>query len=324
MPIGRSQAVIASPANAVATVPDIERVEPQLRELMGLAAYAAALPSWSRSIRATQSGQYLSTLRGRGMEYDESRAYQPGDDIRLLDWRVTARTDKPHTKLFREERERPVFLCVDYRRGMFFATRGVFKAVQAARAASVLAWRAQQNGDRIGGLVFADSEHHELPPRRGKTAAIQWVKLLCEQASKVRTAATADGIDRTLADTMTRLRRVAKPGSLIFLVSDFRAFNDHCKAELVRLAGHTDIALIAIHDPLEARLPALDEAASVSDGHRTVRLAGITTRQRAHYAEQFTRRIEGVRQHCRDHRLLFTTIDTTADPIAALVKLLGG
>ena len=82
-------------------MPDIERVEPQLRELMSLAAYAAALPSWSRSIRATQSGQYLSTLRGRGMEYDESRPYQPGDDVRLLDWRVTARTGKPHTKLFR-------------------------------------------------------------------------------------------------------------------------------------------------------------------------------------------------------------------------------
>ncbi|MEQ8659878.1 MAG: DUF58 domain-containing protein, partial [Gammaproteobacteria bacterium] len=100
--------------------------------MVALAGQARALPGFARPLRARHSGQYLSRLRGRGMEYDESRPYQPGDDIRQIDWRVTARTGRPHTKLFREERERPVFLCVDYRHGMFFATQGVFKSVQAA------------------------------------------------------------------------------------------------------------------------------------------------------------------------------------------------
>ena len=305
-------------------VTGIERVEPQLRDLMGLAAYAPALPTWSRSIRAPQSGRHLSTLRGRGMEYDESRPYQPGDDIRHLDWRVTARTGKPHTKLFREERERPVFLCVDYRSSMFFATRGVFKAVQAARAASILAWRAQQNGDRVGGLVFSDHDHHEQPPRRGKWAAIQWLKLLADEAPQYRLASAANRQDRSLADAMTRLRRIARPGSLIFILSDFRAFNDACKTELVRLTGHTDMAFIAIHDAMEAEFPDAIDRAAISDDRRTIRLADISATQRAGYAQQFTQRMDVVKQYCSDHRLLYTTLETSSDPITTLVKLLGG
>ena len=291
---------------------------------MELAAYAPALPSWSRSVRATQSGRYLSTLRGRGMEYDESRPYQPGDDIRHLDWRVTARTGKPHTKLFREERERPVFLCVDYRSSMFFATRGVFKAVQAARAASILAWRAQQIGDRVGGLVFSDLDHHEQPPRRGKRATIQWLKLLADEAPQYRLASAGDRQDRSLADAMTRLRRIARPGSLVFILSDFRTFNDECKTELVRLTGHTDMALIAVHDAMEAEFPDAIGAAAISDDRRTLRLADISATQRARYAQQFTRRMDVVKEYCRDHRLLYTTLETSADPITTLVKLLGG
>ena len=97
-----------------------------------------ALPSVR--IKAKQTGTYLSQYKGRGMEFEEHRPYQPGDDIRNIDWRVTARTGIPHTKVYREERERPVLFCVDYRRPMFFATRGVFKSVMAAKAAALLAW----------------------------------------------------------------------------------------------------------------------------------------------------------------------------------------
>ena len=114
------------------------------------------------------------------MEYDESRLYQPGDDIRNIDWRVTARTGKPHTKLFREERERPVHVWVDLRAPMFFATRGKYKAVRAAELASLFAWTACQQGDRIGGIVFSDNSHHELKPQRGKSAVLRLIKFMVE------------------------------------------------------------------------------------------------------------------------------------------------
>lgn len=303
----------------------LERVEPQLRDLLALAGAAGALPSWTRAIRARSSGPFLSRLRGRGMEYDESRPYLPGDDIRQLDWRVTARTGRPHTKMFREERERPVLICVDYRRAMFFATRGVFKAVQAARAASLLAWHAQQNGDRVGTLVFADQEHHELPPRRGRTATMQCLKLLVSQGAAQRAASLAPaGAARPLADTLQRLARVAKPGTLVLVLSDFRGFDAEAQAALVQLGLHVDVGLIAIHDPLEASFPEFNESASLADGERSLRLAGIGRAQRDSYAAQFGARLAAVRQVCRERRMLFTSMDTAADPAAALVKLFGG
>ena len=314
-------AAAADPSAAPAA---LGRVEPQLRELVALAALAGALPAWSRLIRARNAGQLLSTLRGRGMEYDESRPYQPGDDIRHLDWRVTARTGRPHTKLFREERERPVLICVDYRRAMFFATRGAFKAVQAARAASVLAWRAQQNGDRVGGLIFADDGFHELQPRRGKTATLQWLKLLAEQAPRQRATSAAAGGGRSLHDALTRLQRVTKPGSLVFLVSDFRGFDADTSATLAQLGQHADIGLIAIHDPLEANFPEFDGSATLADGKRTLRLAAIGSRERASYAAQFGARLDAVRKLSRERRMLFTQLETTGDAVAALIKMFGG
>ncbi len=310
-------------ASAPAT--GLERVEPQMRELLALAGAAGSLPPWTRVIRARASGPFLSRLRGRGMEYDESRPYLPGDDIRQLDWRVTARTGKPHTKMFREERERPVLISVDYRRAMFFATRGVFKAVQAARAASLLAWHAQQNGDRVGALVFADQEHHELPPRRGRTATMQCLKLLVAQGALQRAASRAPaGPARPLADSLKRVARVAKHGTLVLMVSDFRGFDAEAEAALVQLGLHVDVGLIAIHDPLEASFPEFNESASIADGERSLRLAGIGRAQRDSYAAQFGARIAAVRQVCRERRMLFTSMDTTADPTAALVKLFGG
>lgn len=303
----------------------LERVEPQLRELLALAGPATALPHWTRSIRARASGPFLSRLRGRGMEYDESRPYLPGDDIRQLDWRVTARTGQPHTKLFREELERPVLLCVDYRRAMFFATRGVFKAVQAARVASLLAWRAQQNGDRVGGLLFADQMHHELPPRRGSTATMQLLKLLVTQAPIQRAASALHAPGTApLTDALRRAARVAKPGTLVFVISDFRGLDEAASTALAQLSLHADVGLVAIHDPLEALFPQFDGVAGLVDGQRSLRLAGVSAVERDSYAAQFSARLATLRQICRERRLLFTSMDTTAEPTTALIKLFGG
>ena len=315
---------IAAPIGP-AKIAGLERVEPQLRELQALAGPATALPHWTRSIRARASGPFLSRLRGRGMEYDESRPYLPGDDIRQLDWRVTARTGQPHTKLFREELERPVLLCVDYRRAMFFATRGVFKAVQAARVASLLAWRAQQNGDRVGVLLFADQMHHELPPRRGQTGTMQLLKLLVTQAPLQRAATPTEATSATpLADALKRAARVAKPGTLVFVISDFRGLDEAASVALAQLSLHADVGLVAIHDPLEALFPEFDGVAGLVDGRRSLRLAGVSTAERDSYAAQFSTRLAALRQLCRERRMLFTSMETTADPTTSLIKLFGG
>ena len=116
-------------------------------------------------ISGTIGGPYLTKLKGRGMEFAEARPYQPGDDVRHIDWRVTARTVRTHTKLYREERERPVMLVLDQCRQMFFGSRKRLKSVQAARIAALMGWRALLRGDRVGAILFSEKLHYEIRPR---------------------------------------------------------------------------------------------------------------------------------------------------------------
>jgi len=231
-----------------------EAVQISVSTLVQLSRFASSLPLGAGKILARQSGDYQSPFKGRGMEFDESRLYQPGDDIRNIDWRVTARTGKTHSKLFREERERQVFVWVDLRASMFFATKGKFKSVIASRLASLLSWSAIQNGDRIGGVVFSDDSHHELKPQRGKTGALRVINHLVKHASWQQAKKMV--IDKSAGlRSLTRLRRVARPGSLIFLLSDFRHLDDKMESQLILLSRHTDIVMVYIYDQLEKTLP---------------------------------------------------------------------
>ncbi len=287
------------------------------RQLVGLRHEARGVPLSAVRVRSTQSGLQLSPFKGRGMEFEESRRYQPGDDIRSLDWRVTARTGNPHTKLFREERERPVLLWVDYRPAMFFATEGVFKAVQAAKVAALLAWSAVDHGDRVGGIVFSNDVHHELRPRRGRAAALSIAGELANHPAWDIPGRDAADDGSACEAALGRLRRVARPGSLIFLVSDFRELGQGARAHLTALAAHNDVVLIAIHDRLERELPPAD----------TYRLAGPDTdlvldtsdpRARAAHAAHFDARMADLENLSRRYGLFLAQCATGDDPVARL------
>ncbi len=224
-----------------------ELVHANLKVLINLAKPAANLKLFRSSIRAQQSGGYLSRIKGRGMEFDEVRPYQPGDDIRSIDWRVTARTNKTHTKLFREERERPVFISVDYRASMQFATRGVFKAVQAAKLAALLAWVAQRQGDRIGGQIFTDHSCHELKPQSGKQAVLHFFNGLVKPITPQEPIA--------FEHVIKRLSQHVKPGSLVYIISDFRGINAATETLLTKMSRHCELSMILVYDPIESRLP---------------------------------------------------------------------
>ncbi len=206
-------------------------------------------------IRSVMSGSHVSRMRGRGMEFDEVRVYQPGDDVGSIDWKVTARKGTTHIKLYREERERPVLICLDYRKSMFFATRGCLKAVQATQAAALLAWHGIQHGDRLGGLLFSDSEHFELKPKRGRMGVLQFLHRCCH-AKAWEKHQQAEAVAHNFADTTRRLRQVSKPGSLIYLLSDFRGLNQQAVEDLIQLARHNDVVLISVYDGLERQFPA--------------------------------------------------------------------
>ncbi|MBD9481660.1 DUF58 domain-containing protein [Pseudomonas sp. PDM14] len=203
--------------------------------------------------RSPLIGLHHSKLRGRGVDFDQVRVYQPGDDVRTIDWRVTARTQEPHTKLFHEERERPVFIMVEQSRRLFFGSGLQFKSVLAAQAAALFGWAALGHNDRIGGLVFGDHEHHEIKPRRSKQSLLQLLNRLSRANQALHGDASAERDAFGLA--LRRAREVLRPGSLVIILCDERALGDAAEQQLTLLARHTDLVLLPVSDPLDHALP---------------------------------------------------------------------
>jgi uncharacterized protein (DUF58 family) len=296
------------------------------RSLIALHHGAQSLSLNPTRIRALQSGAYISPFKGRGMEFDEVRAYMAGDDVRTLDWRVTARTGRPHTKLFREERERTVLLWVDLRRPMFFATRGAYKAVRAAQAAALLGWSAIHHGDRLGGLIFSEADHLEVRPRRGKQALLHLMQKLADDGAwEGNDAGAGDGADYAdvLQQSLLRLRRVAQPGSLIFLFSDFAGLDRRHATHVANLSRHCDLVLVALHDPLDQELPPAGRY-RVGDGQRFLTIDTAVRTVREQYRKHYAAHQLELQRLCRRHSLYRIDLGTGDDPLTVLRQGLGG
>jgi len=286
-----------------------ELVSVNLKMLINLAKPAATLKLFRSRIRAQQSGGYVSRTKGRGMEFDEVRPYQPGDDIRSIDWRVTARTGKAHTKLFREERERPVFISVDYRASMQFATRGVFKSVQAAKLAGLLAWVAQRHSDRIGGQIFTAHSCTELKPQNGKRAVLHFFNALIQQQPE---QAALD-----FEQVMRRLSQHVKPGSLVYIISDFRGTNKAVEQYLAKLARHCEVVMILVYDPLESQLPVKGRY-RFTDSNRDIVVDTSDKHRVLSYQENFQQHCEALQQLANKLNIRYLPCASNDDPVQIL------
>ena len=272
---------------------------------------------------ALQQGGYHSRFRGRGMEFAEVRAYLPGDDVRSIDWRVTARRGKVHTKLFHEERERPVLLALDYRRPMFFATRGRFKAVQASQLAALFAWQAMSRGDRVGGFIFSEERNLELRPQLGKKGVLQLLRQMVTDPVWERPPHRPFAPQQRLAATLQRLQRVARPGSLILLLSDFNQWDDLVEKQLALLSRHCELALVHCFDPLEAELPPAGTY-RLSDGERDLTIATADHAARHDYQHRFNQRLQLLQDFSRRQRCRLISLPTDGDPLECLSGVKGG
>jgi len=290
------------------------------QSLIQLRHRAVNLPLDNRKIHARQGGAYLSSFKGRGMEFDESRAYLPGDDIRSMDWKVTARTGQPHTKVFQEEHERPVLIWLDLNPSMFFATRGAFKSVVASHAATLLAWSVAASNDRLGALVFAGDDHVELRPKRGKSAVLDFIKHTCQHPAWQNNLNHKK--PRNMGLAMSRLRKVTRPGSLLFLISDFREMDDQAKSHLINLSRNNDIVLIHVSDPIESSLPEAGQY-KVSDGLNELALNTANVKLREEYQQRFIRHQNNLVKLCRQHRIYLLPISTDKDTLDSLQNGLG-
>jgi uncharacterized protein (DUF58 family) len=270
-------------------------------------------------IHAKQGGAYLSSFKGRGMEFDESRIYQAGDDIRNMDWRVTARTGTAHTKVFQEERERPVLLCLDLNASMMFATRNKFKSVIATEIAALISWSAANNNDRIGGLIFSSDEHHEIKPRRGKAAVLDFIGRATKHKAWTHQHSESK---RNMVTAISRLRKVTRPGSLVFMISDFRHMDEKAYSHLANIARHNDIVLIKITDPIEVDLPS-SGSYKLTDGTNELQIQTSGDKTRKEYHLRYAEQNDQQEKFCRQNRIHLIQISTSDDAFDKLCSGLG-
>jgi len=218
-----------------------------LRQLQGQARGLNFLPKQPSA--SVLNGRHASRLRGRGLNFEEMRDYLPGDDIRSIDWKATARTGKPHVRVFTEERDRPALIVVDQRMSMFFGSELNMKSVSAAEAAAIAAFRILGAGDRVGGIVFGDDEHVEFKPKRSRRA----VYALLEAIVRINSGLNADRVvgktGKTLNDVLHSAARLAHHDHLVVVMSDFAGIDDDTHRYLSRIAKHNDLILMHVHDP---------------------------------------------------------------------------
>lgn len=236
------------------------------------------------------SGLLTSNFRGRGIDFAEVRAYQPGDDIRTIDWRVTARTGEAHTKLFQEEKERPVLILVDQSQSMFFGSRVAFKSVVAAQAAALMAWASLERGDRTGGIVFSERGHRDVRPRRSKHSVLRLINEINDNNHALTREPPAAPNPNYFVDAMRNVRRVARHGSTIFIFSDFLDMSEDAGVHLSQLARHNHIIGFHIADALERELPKPD-LYTITNGEERVRINTGNRRYRQQYQADFEARL---------------------------------
>lgn len=254
-------------------------------ELVSLRDIAQTLSRRTRrKLRSDMSGPEASAILGRGLDFAEVRGYQPGDDVRMIDWKVTARTGQAHTKLFVEEKERPIFIVIDCRTGMRFGTRRMFKSVLAARLAAILGWCAVSNNDRVGGLVFTDGRHREIKPQAGRRGLMMLFRAIeeahmepilseAETANEDNDPSMSPGTESDsafLLQQLNRLRHIVHTGSSVYVLSDFTGFDAACESALGPLARSSDMLGLLIEDPLDHALPPPGRYTVASRGGRVV------------------------------------------------------
>jgi uncharacterized protein (DUF58 family) len=267
------------------------------------------------------AGSSKANFRGRGIDFEEVRSYQPGDDIRTIDWRVTARTGDAHTKLFREERERPVLVVVDQRSSMFFGSEFCCKSVLAAHFGALLAWSALGRGDRVGGLVFNEHEHRETRPRRSRRSVLALLHNLDELNRSLPLPPAEQPLQFT--GLLSDLRRIAKPGSAVFLISDFSgALETRALEHLYQLSRHTEITALHCADKLEAELPARGNY-TVTDGSQRARLFTGNAELRRRYREHFSERLARLHEEYGKLGIPVLEAGTHDSPLARLQSVYG-
>ncbi|WP_440683130.1 DUF58 domain-containing protein [Cysteiniphilum halobium] len=285
-----------------------------INELLSLRFYAQNIQFFnSQRVNTNQVGQHVSRARGRGMDFEEVRHYQPGDDIRLMHWPLTARLGKPYTKVYKEERERAIYFIIDQSSSMQFGTRICFKSVLAAKVCALLGWAALHHHEQVGGVVFSDEGLYQLTPARSRSHLLKFFKCFSDPAKMLR---SSNG--HSLAMTLKNLSKTLKSGSVVIVVSDFVHFDDEAEQYLKLINRKSEIIQVFTYDPLEVTLPDKGQYC-FSDGQLHFLELNAADRQvHKRYAEPFAKRLDKIKALSNQHNMQFVALATNDDLVKTL------
>jgi uncharacterized protein (DUF58 family) len=273
-------------------------------------------------IHSLLSGRHASRLRGRGLNFEEIRTYLPGDDIRNIDWKVTARVGKPHTRVYTEERDRPGLLLVDQRLNMFFGSQVSTKSATAAEAAAVSAWRILGVGDRPGALVFNDTDIETVRPHRSETRVLELLNVVLKKNHALNVGAGIEPNAHQLNNMLRATSAEVTHDYLVCLISDLDGADDETARLITRLAEHNDVLVLFIYDPLEAELPESGKFV-ISNGDLQLQVDAGDVALRHDFKQDFDGRLETARNLLLKRQVPVLPISTARPVIEQVRDLLG-
>nr|WP_315412798.1 DUF58 domain-containing protein [uncultured Pseudomonas sp.] len=294
-----------------------------LAQLMALQFQARDLSFVARQPQGSiLAGNHASRLRGRGLNFDELRRYQPGDDLRHLDWRASLRTGKPVVRTFTEERDRPALIVVDQRMSMFFGSVRSFKSAVAAELGALAAWMVFNAGDRVGGLVFNDAGIDSVAPLRSRKRVEALCSRIAEQNRELK-ASNVDGDDDSQLDkVLQHCLAAAGHDHLICLISDFAGAGPRTLQLLQQLSAHNDVVALQVYDPLALNVPSRGQLL-VTQGQLQVTLEVSKRQVRQPLGDFLGGRLQAVASLLRRSQVPLLMISTALPAVDQLRSELG-
>jgi uncharacterized protein (DUF58 family) len=309
--------------SGVEPAPAARGVYVSLGDLVRLQYQARGFSLKSRQpVHSLLAGRHASRLRGRGLDFEEIRAYLPGDDVRSIDWRVTARTGEPHTRVYTEERERPALLAVDQRGAMFYGTRLNLKSVTAAETAALAAWRVVSAGDRVGAVIFGDEDLETITPRRSRGQVLRILQAVVARNRKLRADSPVRPRPQMLNQALEHIRQMAPHDFVVAIVSDFDGADAETTRLVTLLREHNDVLAVLVLDPSSKELPERGRLV-VSGGELQIQMDAGTGSERKAALAFASERIRPILAWTRELDVPVLPLSTGEEVTSQVRRLLG-
>ncbi len=267
------------------------------------------------------AGRHAAKMRGRGLDFEEVRPYVAGDDIRNIDWKVTARTGTTYSKVFNEEKERPTFTILDQSSCMFFGSQRFVKSVSAAHVAALTAFYTIKRGDRFGGLIFNDETHDYVAPKRSKSLVEHFLQLVVSHNEHLLQRKVLKPDTDRINEMLQRAQSSITHDYVVTIISDIFNLNDDSKHYLRSMAYHNDVMLVHIEDPLDNQLP--DGRLVLTDGNRQIMWNNNKNNWGKKYTANYQQKKNDLIEEFRHYKIPVSVMNTVTPIEEQVIKKMG-